>query len=414
MRIRGGHIIVGGIVAVSLFVGFAIMRTSAVDGRIDVGDPGFYDSVAERSTSSAGQEAGLVPGVDDDPDRSPPKIEISSDKIDLGELSNKTKSVKEFMITNTGDRPLEIKKIDTTCACTMGYMNKSFEVGSGQRGTIPPGQTRPMYIQIDPFKINGWDATKTLTIWSNDPAQPNVMIEVTSHIEPEFELSETKYEFGRVERGAPHKATIFLRQITDEPFNVNGARATGNAVMPALPGLTAASGGEMIPTFDLRVIKRAQEQWASPDKGEWIIEITLSPSLPEGAFNGYYEIDTTAKRLERLHCSFSVEVESFFRVVPHVISRRGGLPQGETEVGSATVMSEVPFTVEDIEVEGPWFSAAAVPTSDSNTVKINVTADANAPTGPKQAIVKMKVKSEDGRSYQHKLGVVVNIRPTTQ
>lgn len=414
MRIRGVHVIFAGIVCVSLFVFFAIARTRAVDGRVDVGDPGFYESVAEGPTPIGSVERGLVPGVDDDPDKAPPKIQLELPEVDLGELSNTEKSVREFKISNTGDRPLVIKQVQTSCACTMGYFSESRDPVSGPLITIPPGQSRPMYIEIDPFRINGWEATKTLTIWSNDPSQPQVTLDVTSHIKPEFEISDQAYEFGRVGRGAKHTATILLRQLTDGPFDVLGARATGNAVMPALPGMSPASGGDMIPTFDLRVIKRAQEQWQAPDKGEWIIEIALSPALPEGAFNGYFEIETSVERLKRLHCSFSAQIVSFFRIVPEVVTRREGLKQGSTEVGSATILAEEPFTVTDVAVEGPWFAAAAEPVEGEHAVKINVTADPEAPLGPKSAVVKMKINAEDGRTFEHQLGIVVHVRPADQ
>jgi len=409
MRIRGIHIIFIGIIGVSLFVFIAVARTRGLDSRVDVGDPGFYESVTEGPTPMGSEGGGLVPGVDDNPDLSPPKIEMPSESVDLGVLPNTKKSVTEYMIKNGGDRPLVIRQIQTTCACTMGYFSESRDLVSGPLVTIPPGQSRPLYIEIDPFRINGWEATKTLTIWSNDPAHPQVMLDVTSRIEPEFEFENAKYDFGRVPRGAKHSATLLLRQLTDEPFDIKGARATGNAVMPAQPGVSAASGGAMIPTFDLRVIKRAKDQWEIANKPEWIIEVSLSPSLPDGAFNGYYEIETTSERLDHFACSFSAEVVSFFRVVPELISRRGGLAQGVTNVGSATILAESPFTVNDVEVEGPWFDAVAVPVEGENSVKINVTVDPEAPAGPKMAAVNMNIVTEDGRIFEHKLSVVVKI-----
>ena len=63
---------------------------------------------------------------------------------------------------------------------------------------------------------------------------------------------------------------------------MKGARPTANAVMPAQVGLVPAGGGEMIPTFELRVIMRAEEQWQTPGKREWIVQIKLSPKLPKG------------------------------------------------------------------------------------------------------------------------------------
>jgi hypothetical protein len=418
MRIRGIHIIFAGIVGVSLFVFIAITRSNSIDSRIDVDDPSFYTNVTEGPKPMGSGGGGLVPGVDDNPDLSPPKIEMPFETVDLGVLSSTEKSVREYMVKNGGDRPLVIRQVQTTCACTMGYFSESREQVSGPLVTIPPGQSRPLYIEIDPFKINGWEATKTLTIWSNDPAQPQVMVDVTSHIEPEFEFEDVAYDFGRVARGAKHTETFLLRQLTDEPFDVKGARATGNAVMPAGPGVSAASGGEMIPTFELRVIKRAKDQWKIADKAEWIIQVSLSPSLPDGTFNGYYEIETTSERLDRLHCSFEAQIVSFFRVVPEIITRRGGMrregfKQGETEVGSATIMAESPFTVNITGIDGPWFHAEAVPVEGENSVMINVTVESEVTEGPKVAAVNMDIITEDGRTFEHTLSVVVRVNAPT-
>lgn len=410
MRVRGSHIIVAVLVGISLFIFFAIGRTRSVEGRVDVGDPEFYESVP-RGSSMGQSEDGNLQGTDADPDKFP-KIVLASDAVELNEISNSEKSVHEFPIANEGEGPLIIRQIQTTCACTQGFMHETNrEPTNGPLATIPPGQTRPMYIEIDPFRIPGWEATKYLTIWSNDPQSPQATVEVTSHVIPEFEISAQKYEFGRVDRGIEHKGTVLIRQITDEPFEVKSVRATGNAVMPAQPGVSAVAGGEMIPTFDLRVIKRAAEQWQTPGKAEWVVEIALSPSLPVGVFNGYYEIETTDDRLDRLPCSFTAEVASFFRVVPEVLTRRDGLTQGETDVGFATIRSEVPFTVSDLEVEGAWFSATAVPHETENSVQINVTADPETPLGPKSALIKMNVNAEDGRTSEHKLSVVLSVRP---
>ncbi len=89
-----------------------------------------------------------------------PKIEVESDRFEMGVIANDKIAHAEMKVYNRGTVPLRISKVSTSCGCTTGNMRND---------VIPPGETGYLEIHVDPAKIPGYFAAKTLTLFSNDP-----------------------------------------------------------------------------------------------------------------------------------------------------------------------------------------------------------------------------------------------------
>jgi hypothetical protein len=63
----------------------------------------------------------------------------------------------EFIVKNTGDKPLVIAKVSPACSCTVGDFTKD---------PIPPGKTGKIIASVDTDKING-RVDKALTVLAN-------------------------------------------------------------------------------------------------------------------------------------------------------------------------------------------------------------------------------------------------------
>ncbi|AEW84995.1 DUF1573 domain-containing protein [Flavobacterium columnare NBRC 100251 = ATCC 23463] len=64
------------------------------------------------------------------------KIEFKTHEIDYGTISKSTDNgIRFFEFTNTGDAPLIIKNVQSTCGCTIPSFSKE-AVGPGQSGKI--------------------------------------------------------------------------------------------------------------------------------------------------------------------------------------------------------------------------------------------------------------------------------------
>ncbi|MFN0199909.1 MAG: DUF1573 domain-containing protein [Bacteroidia bacterium] len=60
------------------------------------------------------------------------KFQYDSQENDFGFVSRRSYMTHEFKITNTGDAPLEIKKVSASCECLMATLSSS---------TIKPGES---------------------------------------------------------------------------------------------------------------------------------------------------------------------------------------------------------------------------------------------------------------------------------
>jgi hypothetical protein len=85
-----------------------------------------------------------------------PKIQFKSDTIDYGTVSKEDDNgVRVFEFTNTGDAPLIIKDVKSTCGCTVPTKPKE---------PILPGKTGKIEVK---YNMNPGPIRKTITVESN-------------------------------------------------------------------------------------------------------------------------------------------------------------------------------------------------------------------------------------------------------
>lgn len=84
------------------------------------------------------------------------KIEFKSDVIDYGTIEKGSDGVRVFEFTNTGDAPLIISKVSSSCGCTIPKKPKE---------PILPGKTGKIEVKYDTKRVN--PIRKTITVISN-------------------------------------------------------------------------------------------------------------------------------------------------------------------------------------------------------------------------------------------------------
>lgn len=83
-------------------------------------------------------------------------IKFKTEVVDYGTIIQNSNGTRIFTFTNTGDAPLLITKVKTTCGCT---------VPSYPKTPIFPGETGELNIKYDTKKLGIF--TKTVTVISN-------------------------------------------------------------------------------------------------------------------------------------------------------------------------------------------------------------------------------------------------------
>lgn len=98
------------------------------------------------------------------------KIEFKSDTIDYGTIEKGADGVRIFEFTNTGNAPLIISDVKSTCGCT---------VPKKPDGPIMPGQTGEISVKYDTNRVN--PIRKTITVTSNADT-PTVALKIKGEV----------------------------------------------------------------------------------------------------------------------------------------------------------------------------------------------------------------------------------------
>jgi len=87
-------------------------------------------------------------------------------------MAPNTKKSVNITLSNRGNEPLELLKIESNCSCLL------YDV---KRAAIAPGESVEMQVTFDATDRLGFER-KTLAIFSNDPRKPTAVITFRAHV----------------------------------------------------------------------------------------------------------------------------------------------------------------------------------------------------------------------------------------
>jgi hypothetical protein len=102
-----------------------------------------------------------------------PKLEAVEKIHDFGNATEGDRLTHVFVVKNTGSGTLIIDRVTTSCGCTAAVLKKK---------EIPPGSQGEIEVTFDTSRRGG-DNRKTITIQSNDPANPRSELEIRAKVE---------------------------------------------------------------------------------------------------------------------------------------------------------------------------------------------------------------------------------------
>ncbi len=97
-------------------------------------------------------------------------IKFKTEVVDYGTITQNSDGTRHFMFTNTGEAPLLITKVKTSCGCTVPTYSKA---------PILPGQTGELEIKYNTKRLGAF--TKTVTVTSNAEGG-NKILKIKGHI----------------------------------------------------------------------------------------------------------------------------------------------------------------------------------------------------------------------------------------
>ena len=119
-----------------------------------------------RATPGAGNQENL------------PKIEISPASYDFGEIEFGKVVNYNFVVKNSGQETLEIKRIGTSCSCTTAKVSSQ---------AIEPGQSAELMVAYDTAAMGDGphgrgNQERIIYIKSNDPNNPQVNVTISAYV----------------------------------------------------------------------------------------------------------------------------------------------------------------------------------------------------------------------------------------
>ncbi len=92
------------------------------------------------------------------------EFKFEKETIDYGKIAKGANGEKTFIFTNTGDKPLIIKNIQSSCGCT---------VPKKPENPIMPGEKGEIKVSYDTNRLGGF--SKSITIFSNAKKERKVI-----------------------------------------------------------------------------------------------------------------------------------------------------------------------------------------------------------------------------------------------
>lgn len=159
-----------------------------------------------------------------------PKLELSQDAWNFGEVWHPESPTMTLIVKNNGDAELKLSNLKANCGCTQA---------EAARNQVPPGETAEIRIQ---FKTEGKQdqVAAIVTFETNDPARPKVEFRITGTVKRAVRREPPAGLVIRTLDPSPGQtATVQLMNQLEEPMKLELVKCTIPALDVELKELTA-------------------------------------------------------------------------------------------------------------------------------------------------------------------------------
>lgn len=188
-----------------------------------------------------------------------PRAVVADPVFDFGSIFHGTKVDHVFVLKNTGDSPLDVGKVSTSCGCTV--------VDVSDRN-IKPGNNAEIRATFNSTNFSG-SVSKQIMVQTNDPKTPVYTLVMKGTVVEEIEASPKQLNLGEINAGKTKTVSIVIENKGKTEVKLTSINST-------LPQVSAN-----IDKIKLKPGKRAT------------ITVKLSPRKDDRFIGGYLNIKTT-------------------------------------------------------------------------------------------------------------------------
>ncbi len=181
-------------------------------------------ALAQHGGGGAPATPAPAPTTQETPAGPPPKLTLSAAEWDFGTKWFGEPAEGEISISNTGKGPLRINKIISSCGCTVA---KPKDGSTWEGKVVEPGASAAVALTYN-TKKGAKKVSQTITIESNDPEQPRMVVQVKGEVKNVYSMTPND----RVTLGRPSAFEADHHDRDDEQHGSGGATRSSKPKAP--------------------------------------------------------------------------------------------------------------------------------------------------------------------------------------
>jgi hypothetical protein len=135
---------------------------------------------------------------------------------EFGTVDQGTEFTKVFVYRNKGNQLLRISDVISSCGCTVVQPSPK---------ELPPGGVGRLSVTFKSGSFSG-PVHKTLTVRSNDPTAPSLVLGVNANVRTLFVLEPKVVALGEIERGRVGVQELVIKPVVQEAFAIQRITTT--------------------------------------------------------------------------------------------------------------------------------------------------------------------------------------------
>lgn len=191
-----------------------------------------------------------------------PGILLEKPVFIFGQVAEGAKVDHTFRFKNSGDAPLVIEKVRSSCGCTAALLTTD---------VVQPGEYGEVKTTFNSSGFSG-PVVKTVYLYSNDPLQKMVRFQLQGTVQKEVLLHPARLRFPSLAAGTPNRATVTLTNKGQQPLFLSELKTTSSEM-----------------TGTLSATRLEPEESAQ-------LDITVTPKAGKPGFAGYVTLRTSSPR----------------------------------------------------------------------------------------------------------------------
>lgn len=281
--------------------------------------------------------------------QSVPSLVCMDSIYDFGVAGQEDRIVHSFHLSNKGTAPVQILRIDPGCGCVTATSTKSI---------ILPGEAGEVHSVFETQRYEG-EVKRTITVYSNDPYQPQMDLVIKGIIKNEIALIPEGVVFGEVEKGDGPTARIRILGLSKDNLAINKIQANEEF-------------------FALRLSPVEENKSKGFD-----LDVTLKPEIPVGVLNDVITLHTSLRKRPKIDIPIWANITGHIRARPKSLSF-GAVQKGSELSESITLYNNKgsKFRILRLSCDLPFLHFEPSSLKKESEIILSGTLDESSPAGP--------------------------------